>query len=118
VSGTPEALKALPVVNQPGTRRLEVETGQPARAMLWIQSQPFAESATIFGTAIHALVSAKTSDQELIDRLHHAGFPSASVRPIEPSLEDVFVTLTEQAAAARGEAPSSAKLPLPAPVVA
>jgi ABC-type multidrug transport system ATPase subunit len=116
VSGTPATLKALPVVNRPGTRRLEVETGEPARAMLWIQRQSFTESATVFGTAIHALVAAGMKDEELIDRLHHAGFPNASVRAIEPSLEDVFVTLTEQAAAARGEAPSSSKLPLPAPV--
>ena len=43
------------------------------------------------------------SDDELVDRLHEAGFPSAAVRAIEPSLEDVFVTLTEHAAAARGE---------------
>jgi ABC-2 type transport system ATP-binding protein len=114
VSGTPGTLKALPVVNRPGTRRIEVETGEPARAMLWMQRQAFAESATIFGTAIHALVSAAMRDEELIDRLHHAGFPNAFVRPIEPSLEDVFVTLTEQAAAARGEAPPSEKLPLPA----
>jgi ABC-type multidrug transport system ATPase subunit len=110
VSGTPATLKALPVVNQPGMRRLEVETGEPARAMLWMQSQEFAESATIFGTAIHALVTAGTKDEELIDRLHHAGFPNAAVRPIEPSLEDVFVTLTEHAATARGEAPTSSKL--------
>jgi ABC-2 type transport system ATP-binding protein len=116
VSGTPDALKALPVVNRPGTRRLEVETGEPARAMLWIQRQDFAESATIFGTAIHTLVSKAMRDEELIDRLHQAGFPSAQVRAIEPSLEDVFVTLTEQAAAARGEAPESHKLPVPQPV--
>jgi ABC-2 type transport system ATP-binding protein len=118
VSGTPDALKALPVVNRPGTRRLEVETGDPARAMLWVQRQDFAESATIFGTAIHTLVSAKMRDEEFVDRLHHAGFPNASVRMIEPSLEDVFVTLTEQAAAARGEAPSSSKLPVAPPVEA
>ena len=111
VSGTPHALKALPVVNRPGQRRLEVETGEPARAMLWVQQQDFAASATIFGTAIHAVVSATVRDEELIDRLHHAGFPNAAVRPIEPSLEDVFVTLTEQAAAARGEAWTSSARP-------
>jgi ABC-type multidrug transport system ATPase subunit len=110
VSGTPQALKGLPAVNRPGTRRVEVETGEPARAMLWMQGQDFAESATIFGTAIHTLVLASVTDAEIIDRLHNAGFWNAQVRAIEPSLEDVFVTLTEQAAAARGEAPMSTKL--------
>ncbi|HEY2517486.1 MAG TPA: ABC transporter ATP-binding protein [Polyangiaceae bacterium] len=118
VSGTPQALKGLPAVNRPGMRRVEIETGEPARAMLWMQKQDFAESATIFGTAIHTVVLAGCQDEELVDRLHHAGFPNAVVRPIEPSLEDVFVTLTEQAAAARGEAPSSRRLVAAKPVAA
>lgn len=103
VSGTPQRLKSLPAVNRPGSRRVEVETGHPARAMLWLQSQPFAQSATIFGTAIHTLVDATVTDAEFVERLHAAGFPNAVLRDIAPSLEDVFVTLTEQAAAARGE---------------
>jgi ABC-type multidrug transport system ATPase subunit len=116
VSGTPDALKALPAVNRGGTRRVEIETGEPARAMLWMQSQEFAESATIFGTAIHTVVLAGMRDEDLVDRLHLAGFPNAVVREIGPSLEDVFVTLTEQAAAARGEAPSSRRLVVAKPV--
>jgi ABC-2 type transport system ATP-binding protein len=103
VSGSPDDLKNLPAVNRPGTRRIEVDTPQTARALSWLQEQEFCESATIFGQAVHALVTAKLSDQDLIDRLHHASFPQASVRTITPSLEDVFVSLTEQAAAARGE---------------
>jgi ABC-type multidrug transport system ATPase subunit len=114
VSGTPHALKRLPAVNRPGTRRLEIETGEAARAMLWMKRQDFVESATIFGTAIHALVQARVSDPEIVQRLLHAGFQGAHLREIEPSLEDVFVILTEQAAAARGEEPSSSPLPVPA----
>ena len=102
VSGTPQTLKALPEVNRPGTRRVEIETGEPARAMLWMQGEDFSESPTIFGTAIHTVVLAGTRDEEIIDRMHKAGFPNAVIRAIEPTLEDVFVTLTEQAAAARG----------------
>jgi ABC-2 type transport system ATP-binding protein len=98
VSGTPQALKALPALNRPGMRRIEVESGESARGMLWMKQQGFVESATVFGTAIHALVDGRVPDSEIIDRLHHAGFPGAEVRPILPSLEDVFVTLTIEAA--------------------
>jgi ABC-type multidrug transport system ATPase subunit len=111
VSGTPAALKALPAVNRAGTRRIEVEThAEPARALQWLRRQEFTESATIFGQAIHALVSDGVTDEDLGARLQQAGFPRATLRPIEPSLEDVFVALTEQAAAARGEPPSSLNL--------
>jgi ABC-type multidrug transport system ATPase subunit len=104
VNGTPDALKALPAVNRPGTRRLEIEThGDVARALLWVQTQKYIESATIFGQSVHAVVASSVDDAALSDRLHHAGFPKAALREIEPSLEDVFVTLTEQEAAARNK---------------
>ncbi len=101
VTGTPERLKTLPAVNRPDTRRLEVETAQTARALTWLTAQDFCVGATIFGQAVHAVVRGGISDVEICDRLHRAGFPNAHTREIAPSLEDVFVTLTEQAAAAR-----------------
>ena len=112
VSGTPDELRNLPAVNPPGSRRVEVEThGEPARALRFLQSQDFIGSATIFGQSVHAVVSVGVSDDDLVERLRHAGFAQATVRQIEPSLEDVFVTLTEQAAAARGEVPSQSLRP-------
>jgi hypothetical protein len=50
---------------------------------------------------VHAEIERTTTDAELADRLRAAGFDHAHMREIAPSLEDVFVTLTEEAAARR-----------------
>jgi ABC-type multidrug transport system ATPase subunit len=100
VTGTPDDLKALPAVNDPRTRHLEIETHQTARALAWLRSESYCPTATIFGQAVHAVVDRSVSDSELAARLSRAGFPDVHLREIAPSLEDVFVTLTEKAEAA------------------
>jgi ABC-type multidrug transport system ATPase subunit len=106
VTGTPDHLKELPEVNAPGTRRVEIETPGSTRALGWLRSQSFCRGATVFGQAVHAELDALVSDEELLARLAEAGFARATVRPILPSLEDVFVALTEQAARDRGTQPT------------
>src|SRR5438309_584761 len=47
--GTPEALKALPDVNPPGTRRVEITAPEVTRALRMVREMDFIRSATIFG---------------------------------------------------------------------
>ncbi len=96
--GTVADLQQLPDANPPNTSRLELEAQAleaqsipaPIVSTLLPQLRQFAgvREATIFGRTIHALV-----DKNAIETLQ-AAFPQLAVRTIEPSLEDIFVTLT------------------------
>jgi ABC-2 type transport system ATP-binding protein len=86
--GTVAELQRLPEANPVGTSRLEIDVENPSAVLDRMRQAAGVREATIFGHAIHALVA---TDQ--IAALK-AEFPGAKVKPIEPSLEDVFVTLT------------------------
>jgi ABC-type multidrug transport system ATPase subunit len=107
VTGTPDRLKELPEVNHPHTRRLELETKNSTRALGWLRTQPFCRGATVFGQAVHAELTEAITDDELLARMAAVGFP-ATARAIAPTLEDVFVALTEKAAADRAAVKVSA----------
>jgi len=100
-TGRPDELRALPVVNPEGTRRIEVEAGQVAVALRAMRTLPYVREATIFGQSVHAVVEAGVTDAQLHADLDAHGHLPASVRTIVPSLEDVFVSLTRSAAHAR-----------------
>ena len=96
VRGTPNELKALPEVSPEGTRRIAIATSRPPNALTLLKRQPFALDATLVEAEIHLLLPEKTEDAEVRAVLQQANISDAKARPIEPSLEDVFVTLTRR----------------------
>ena len=86
--GTVSDLQRLPEASPPGTSRVQITTPDPSVMLDKIRKIAGVREATIFGREIHALV-----DSDSLPALQ-AQMPSARVKVIEPSLEDVFVTLT------------------------
>jgi ABC-2 type transport system ATP-binding protein len=88
--GTIAELQRLPEASPPGTVRIQIDTVKTASLLDPIRRVEGVYEATIFGRSIHALV-----DAERVPALR-AQLPEAKVQIVEPSLEDVFVTLTNR----------------------
>ncbi len=56
---------------------------------------PYVRAATIFGTSLHLLIEANRTDAQVKRDLEAFGISEVTVAEIEPTLEDVFVQLTE-----------------------
>jgi ABC-2 type transport system ATP-binding protein len=92
--GTPMELEAMPDVNPPGTKRLEIRTTEVTRGLRLARKFPGVLSATVFGQSVHALVDSSFDQAALTKMLHGQGIEITEVRPLTASLEDVFVELT------------------------
>jgi ABC-type multidrug transport system ATPase subunit len=92
--GTPDSLRALPDVQPHGTLRLEITTPEVTRALRFARQIPGIRNATIFGQSIHALIEEHFDLDDLREQLLKNGIAVAEIRPLAPSLEDVFVELT------------------------
>jgi ABC transporter DrrB family efflux protein len=110
VTGKPDGLKRLPHVTPAGTRRYEIEVHSPTEQLTKLRHAPGIQDATLFGQTIHVLAKESVSEQSLVADLAPA---PAQIRPIEPTLEDVFVTLTQNAEK-RAPATEPAATPPPA----
>jgi ABC-type multidrug transport system ATPase subunit len=97
VCGVPAELKHLPAVNPPGTRRLDVTCDYVTKGLQTLRHQPGILSATVFGQSMHLLVDRSVTEEQIRRALAEHGITEADVRPIAPSLEDVFVALTSNA---------------------
>jgi ABC-type multidrug transport system ATPase subunit len=102
--GTPDALRELPDVNPPGTYRVEITAPHVTQALRASRAIPGIRSATIFGQSVHALIDDILDLDHLRNQLLNHGVTVAEIRPLAPSLEDVFVELTYKHQAAHQEA--------------
>ncbi len=87
--GTVDELKRLPAANPPGTARFEITCPNVMEVLAAVRLLPYVHEATIFGQSIHALADVSATAAL-------AAAVNVTPRLIEPSLEDVFVTLTNQ----------------------
>lgn len=92
--GTPNSLRELPEVRPEGTVRVEITTPEVTRALRFARQIPGIRSATIFGQSIHALMEDRLQLDEVREELLKNGIAVEEIRPLAPSLEDVFVELT------------------------
>ena len=100
VSGHPETLKQMPQVTPPGMRRVEAECREGvASLMKSARTLPYVHASTIFGTSLHLLVDQNVSNEKIDHDLEAFGISAVTVQDINPTLEDVFVRLTELEAA-------------------
>jgi ABC-type multidrug transport system ATPase subunit len=94
VCGEPDDLRNLPEVSPTGTRRVEITCDHVTVGLQALRKMPGVQSATIFGQSMHLLADAALTDERFRRALAGAGIHNVDIRPIAPSLEDVFVTLT------------------------
>lgn len=95
VCGQPDELKQLPELNPPGTRRLDVNCDHVTRALQAVRKLPGVLGVTVFGQSMHLLAGKELGDAEILKCLTGAGIGHTEIIEIGPSLEDVFVTLTQ-----------------------
>ncbi|MBI4573643.1 MAG: ATP-binding cassette domain-containing protein [candidate division NC10 bacterium] len=85
----PDGLRRL----LPGTL-LEMRGPAPEAAALCLRRLPEVRDAQVFGDVVHLVVAdAERALPRVVAALRAGGLPEAHLRPILPSLEDVFVTL-------------------------
>lgn len=94
VLGSPEELKALPAVTPEGTRRISIAAEHAPQGLAVLRNIDGVLDSTLVEAEIHIVVRKDVPDSVMVKALEDAGHPVRQVREIEPSLEDVFVTLT------------------------
>ena len=76
---------------------LEVQAARPVEAMAALDAMPEVEKTSIFGTAVHAVLShGDVTAESLLAALRAGGLDVKSVAYVTPSLEDVFLDVVDR----------------------
>jgi hypothetical protein len=86
----------MPLVNPTDARRIDVTCEHVTVGLQTLRRLPGVRTATVFGQSMHLLVDKTMSEEVIRAELHRVGIARADIRPIAPSLEDVFVALTNE----------------------
>lgn len=81
-------------------RALAFETSQARQAAQVLRGHPLVRSAAAFGEALHVTTDRPDAAADLWAALTAAGVSVTAVRPLSPSLEDVFIDITSVSHAA------------------
>jgi ABC-type multidrug transport system ATPase subunit len=95
VSGGPDEIKQAREVIGQGKIHLEVVCRPMVQSFNFVRSLPYVEDVTIFGQALHVISSDPMVEDYLLQDLAKSSVAVQGVQKIQPSLEDVFVTLTK-----------------------
>jgi ABC-type multidrug transport system ATPase subunit len=98
ICGEPDELKRMPEVSPAGTRRLDITCEHVTTALQTMRGLPGVRSATVFGQSMHLLVDERISTAQIEEKLRSVGITKSEIHEIGPSLEDVFVALTDKLA--------------------
>jgi len=98
VVGEPRELKRLPIAKPAGKIRIELFSPELTRSLEVLRQAAWVEEPTIMSQSIRCLVPEAMGSREVIAFLRARGLGGPlEARPVEASLEDVFVALTTAA---------------------
>lgn len=109
--GKIDELASLATLDSLNQKYLEVACTNVMPTFQYLRARDDVHDVTIFGRSLHVVVPAQLSEQRLYEELSQAHFGIKFIRNIEPSLEDVFVTLTENEEARRSAHRGSKRVP-------
>ena len=95
-----DTVAELKKIFAPGTV-LEVECTDAPRALENLETLPGVVDAALFGEHLHAVVEQPEIAAVIRNHLDGNGFSSVEIRPVAPSLEDVFIRSIREAEEAR-----------------
>ncbi|HNV70422.1 MAG TPA: ABC transporter ATP-binding protein [Candidatus Ozemobacteraceae bacterium] len=92
--GTPEEMRATAI----GGSLLRIEADPLMDALEVLEHEPSVLDVAVFGASLHVRVTDPASAAHAVkQRLANTGIRLETLEPVRPSLEDVFVSLVEQA---------------------